>query len=1619
MSTSLRAQQRDPQQVRGFLRHREDSSLNDAVRCSATYAEAPRWIIHGCSIALLALLWLAPSLARANVGRIPAMFHVTQDGAATYTVPIWTPPGPNGLEPHIALEYNSQNGAGYLGAGWTLSGISSIYRCNRTWAQDGAPAPVALTTNDAFCLDGARLQLTSGTYGVAGSIYQTEIANFKQVTAYGTAGNGPAYFVAQGPHGTQYEYGNGGGSQVLANGTSTAMQWYLDKVTDTSGNTMTISYATGTGSAVPSTISWTASSYGASSYDYTMQFTYGTNATASSIYGYVAGTNVSNTNLLQSITINYEGSTVRKYALSYQQSPTTGRDEMTQVEECADAAQTNCLAPTTFTYQDPSIGTATTATTAVSGAAAQLDWNYDFSGDGFDDLAFCNASLQVEVAFGSLSGYGAPVNTGIACSGYVLYGDLLGNGKDGILADNGGTWYYYQWDGSSFVGQSTGLAYQTASQYVLADVNGDGLPDLIEVEVTDNGSGQGTGFGIYARINTSSGSSVSFSSTNAEWYSQTFAAPTTYTLVALESTSDGQAGDVRHLDFNGDGLDDLALEDQLETCQEVWSPVLKRYVEQCGWQENADELISTSSSFAATPIASLSGSSAAWPVVSFLNFNSDACTDYLYNSVIYVSGCNGAPATTVSVPSSSIIGAMDWNGDGRTDILINNGGTIGVYESTGTGLTSLISTSVPYDAADTYFTFNPNGDGLDALGAWEEQSSPYDVTYYPHNGTGEQPDFLTSITDGYGNTIKPTYVSLAQGLGTTYTQSSDASFPYENYTGPLYVVNQVTYSDPSNPPNGTYQRVHDYSGAWMNLQGRGFAGFETHAVYDSRNQLYDQQTYNLAFPLTGMPLSDTVTENSAGGQTVFSTSNTLADTTLSSSQGSQRYFPYVSASTRKEYAVGGSENGALTSTTAGSYSYDGYGNPTSISTTITDEDSGSPDYGQSWTTAVTDTPDVDTGAWCLRTLSASTVQYSDTLSGSPGVTEQTNYTPDTSHCRYTQVVQQQGSAYQVTEGLGYDTFGNIDSDTVTGSGMGARTTSVNWGTSGQFPMSITNALSETTSFNYDFSCGLVSSMTDPNGDATSWQYGDGFCRTTQETRPDGTYTTWGYTLYSGSDPKPRMLVTKEDYGTSGSLIRTTSEEFDMESRPYLAQSNLLDGSTATVMQKTYDSLGRVVSQEEPYEGSAVGAVTYSYDLLNRVTQMQRPTSATDNTPATWTYQYNGLSEVVTDPDSDSRTMEWDPNGQLRRTTDDLGYAVTLGYDAAGDENDVTDNDGDTLWTGTYVDGVRPFLAGETSMDRGSWGFTVDALGERTAWTDAKGQQFSESYDALSRPETLSEPDLFTEWTWGSSASAHNIGKLAAVCTGTGANPGACMSSGESQAWVYDADGRLSTRTITLPNTNPFTYTWQYNPTTGQLSSLTYPATASGEALTLQYGYAYGYLQSITDTLDSPNIVVWTANQMNPDMQITQDTLGNGIVTSRSYDAVTHLLTTVQSGVGGGTAVQNQSFLYDPIGNLTQRQDNNLGLTENFYYDGDNRLSYSMLNGTRNLTMTYDAMGDITSRSDISNGATWTYDPAHKNQVTEAGSSAYQYAYDANGNVTSWMGNAVTWTSYNYRVTLAV
>ena len=986
----------------------------------------------------LALVSLFSSLfaahAFATEGRTAGQFAVSPLGGAQYQIPIWAPPGPRGIQPNLALVYNSQSGVGPLGIGWGIAGLGAITRCNKTYAQDTTPAAVALATSDGYCLNGNRLRLTGGTYGAASSTYQTEIADFSNVTANGTAGNGPASFTVQGRDGLTYEYGyvdsngNGANSQVLATGTTTADSWLLSKVIDRAGNNFVINYTALTGTAVPNTILWTPTSAGAPTYAYTMTFNYTSNVPQSSLTKYIGGTSVTDAKLLSSIAISHSGTVVKDYFLGYQASPTTGRDELISVKECADSTQTNCLLPTSVTYQNGSAGVSTTSTTALSSAGASLSARYDLNGDGYPDLVYLNGSTTY-VSFGSATGYGTPVNTGVLAQ---MIGNLNGGKQDGLLAVNGGTWWYYTWNGTSFTGTSTGLAYDsTANQYQLADVNGDGLPDLVSLYVVYNPTRQKYFANVYTRLNTGTGGAVSFSSTLTEAYSSGSIAS------AQLETPDMQYGKLRRYDFNGDGCDDVVLALTTGT-----SP---------NYTVSTYELISTGTAFTAVLASSVVASSY-YPVF-FTNWNDDACTDFVAEGTLYISGCNGTIPTTYSV--GNVVAAMDWDGDGRTDLVVSNGSTLGVYLSTGAGPASLLTTSIPYTSTCLYVTMDANGDGLDDLGCWS-QTSPYSLSYRLHNGAGQPPDLVSSIADGYGNSVHAYYTSIAQGA---YTNASDAVYPYQNYIGPYYVAYSATFSDPSKAPGQTYSQSYHYGGAWMNLQGRGFAGFQSRSTTDTRTALYEAQYYERAFPYTGMTYED-VWSNGSVYPTI--TEGGPATITLDSTSNNQRYFPYFSFVTRNEVEVGGSENGDFIKQTETTYTYDNYGNATQITSTVTDKDPGSPYTGDTWTTQVTNTTDIsvnqaaDLAAWCLNMLDETQVVYSSTLSGSTSVPRTKTFTPDTpSECRIKTTVTEptaNSGLYKVTEALTFDSFGNVATDTVTGANMpsspASRLTTLNWGTTG-------------------------------------------------------------------------------------------------------------------------------------------------------------------------------------------------------------------------------------------------------------------------------------------------------------------------------------------------------------------------------------------------------------------------------------------------------------------------------------------------------------------------------------------------------------------------------------------
>lgn len=199
------------------------------------------------ALLLLSLAVRAQSVTfpEATVGAIQGSGGAGGLGGATYTIPIQVPEGFGGIQPSLAVGYNSQGGNGLLGWCWDLQGISSITRIGTTLYHDGAMSGVDFD-DDRFALDGQRLICVSGTYGANGAEYRTETDAMAKIVSYTCDTTcGPAWFKVWLPNGNIAYYGNTQDSRIGLQQHHDVCLWLLNRVEDRNGNYMEYYYVRG------------------------------------------------------------------------------------------------------------------------------------------------------------------------------------------------------------------------------------------------------------------------------------------------------------------------------------------------------------------------------------------------------------------------------------------------------------------------------------------------------------------------------------------------------------------------------------------------------------------------------------------------------------------------------------------------------------------------------------------------------------------------------------------------------------------------------------------------------------------------------------------------------------------------------------------------------------------------------------------------------------------------------------------------------------------------------------------------------------------------------------------------------------------------------------------------------------------------------------------------------------------------------------------------------------------------------------------------------------------------------------------------------------------------------
>lgn len=308
-------------------------------------------------IVLLSLISVYGQPLQSNtVGKTEGNFSIDLMGRANYSMPLEVPPGINGMEPKLSINYNSGGPNSILGQGFSIGGLSAITRAGTNLGNSDKMRPMSYTADDKLYLDGQLLVLVNGTPWATGAEYRTETETFAKIvytlpldSTPGTQGKG--YFTVWDKDGNIYEYGNGNSSKLYSTNQVNVKGWSVSKATDRMGNYMSYNYT----AMIPS--EWVGN-FAIQYIDYTGNSTTSTNAFARVAFNYEnrpdalsywSYGDLNNVNKrLKSIDMYSDVNFVKKYSFFYNNTGTSQISKLYAVQEMGRDGL--ILEPTTFLW---------------------------------------------------------------------------------------------------------------------------------------------------------------------------------------------------------------------------------------------------------------------------------------------------------------------------------------------------------------------------------------------------------------------------------------------------------------------------------------------------------------------------------------------------------------------------------------------------------------------------------------------------------------------------------------------------------------------------------------------------------------------------------------------------------------------------------------------------------------------------------------------------------------------------------------------------------------------------------------------------------------------------------------------------------------------------------------------------------------------------------------------------------------------------------------------------------------------------------------------------------------------------------------------------------------------
>ncbi|HEX5748654.1 MAG TPA: RHS repeat-associated core domain-containing protein [Archangium sp.] len=1432
------------------------------------------------TLILVSLVSASPRTAEA--GNVEPFY-----GAFSTQVPIELPAF-HALEPNLTLTYSSGGQNGWLGVGWSVSGVSFIERASRG---KGAPRYDA---SDMFLLDGQELVADASL----GGTHSTRIQGYMRIVQDSANNRWTVYRK----DGTRLSY-----EPVFAVSRGT-FRWALKTAQDTHGNTVSYGY-------------WCDS--GADCYLDAIAY----NGTTIKFYSearpdpisYATGAGLARTNYrLKSILVSAPGpAPIRAYKLAYASSGGSGRSLLVSVQQYGrdvliDAAGTitggTALPPMTLGWSGASAnkqlqysGSSSTSTetywTSVvdhpsyHGKTVSLDIN----GDGRDDLAMVYQDVNNRVTL---------AQHWISDGGKLQYA--------GSSSTSTETYWTSVVDSSTYRGKVFPM-----------DVNGDGRGDLVMIYQDVNNRV------TLAQHWISDGNKLQYagsSSTSTETY---------WTSVVDSGTYHGK---VFPMDVNGDGRGDLVM---------IYQDVNNRVTLTQHWISDGSKLqyAGSSSTSNETYWTSVVDSSTYRGKVLAMDVNGDGRGDLvmIYQDVNnrvtlaqhWLSDGNklqyeGSSSTSNETYWTSVVDSgtyhgkvftSDINGDGRSDLAmvyqdVNNRVTLSQHWISDGGRLQYAGSSSTSN--ETYWTsvvdsgtyrgrvlpMDVNGDGRgDLVMIYQDVNNR--VTLAQHwLAAGTSPDLLTSVSNGLG--------------GTTTVQYTPSS-AWQNTSLPAGMVFQTVSSVTTTDGRGSSSTTnYSYQGGLWSHSERRFLGFrKVTGVLDAAGN-YTETYYHQHVGCVSKP--EATYFRDAAGRIYSYSKYTYQENSAP---------PYTSLLTERwDYEC---NQGATCQRVVNQLGYDVYGN------VVRTLEYGNYDAsGDERTTVRGFYP--NTTRYIVAKAAYENVYAGigtagrlmrQTLHAYDGATTYASapvYGDLTSRKRW----NDQSGGY-VTEAFTYDASGNLASRT---DERGHTRTTAYDTTFRLYPVRECDALGHCKGTTYDLTLGKVTSETDANGLTHTRGY-DALGRLVRETRPDGGWVERQY-LSWGSASGQRVRLVQSD-GTADGLW--VDEYFDGMRRVYKRVRE--NGATHLVL---YSDGSERVWKESLWYDPATETPRYqvfAYDGAGRVRTVTSP----DGSFAENVYQ---ICHNPSDPDFAAPRSCITHYDELRHATrkaaDGLGNVVAVSEWSGGVESRtryqrdvlgrlarVTDAAGNVS-TKTW-DSLGNKLA-ECDPDLGCWSYGYDAAGNRTSETDARGQTTRVTYDALGRRVSKALPggglaawrydeaghgaavgDRPTSLTWDEGSENLSYDFAGRVTSSTRCILGVCATT----RWAYDQLGRLASVTYGDGESVSHAYdsAGRLASVGGYVNALAYNARGQITRVSLANGVTQSYTYDAgrqwlsssqvlrgTTTLYSANYAYDAAARVTSQSSSTDPLLN----VNYGYDERNRLVSV--------SGAQSQFFTYDALGNLT-------------------------------------------------------------------------------------------------------